>query len=651
MSKENGIKFSGKPGKGLTFEEFDKKTLSWARKQYGNSYAKQLWENTLIDLKSLDLTEDLDYYKFEEHCDFVYDVLSHESAKHADTLYTSAKFWTVKWQIENRQRQYEKLFCFLETLCEGEAERQLHVQGVEKTKGIRKHFFERFGSGQPIVLQERVRKYMLGMPDANGVAFPPRVNMVDKLDQLEEERNYLLRMCPKDKHKDYEEGKESTLVRNILNFLPAEYDDAVQNVRNLMKIREMVSSGDVNVITNLDDAIKINYDTSWLPPYAELRVGLVNAWMKFQRRWDESKGSKSKNGHPVMVIGENGKETTCYGCGQVGHVRGSPDCKAGKDAVWGGAPKAYLEKIAKKFGIGPAMKKRAHEAESKPPCKFYKEGYCKHADRCNFAHEGQQGGSKRPRELKGKGKGKGRGKGKGKGKGRGKGNRASQGTTLVVKKKGSIVKEEGSSMMVGRSYDADKDGNENCEVEDELYNLMRGYESEEEEDEVDSDSEPEVQQVEPPVEPVTSAPEWGSSLSAPTWGNSSASASSAPEWGSTVSRTDRPTWGSSSVGDIDREDAEEWTEKQRRSQRMRRDEEMRGGNSPPPKLKEENLFSEGDSRPITRHVYRTKEEEDNWGWGKNEEKISDMFEQINNGSFNPRGSREEAEKSWTRMTG
>jgi hypothetical protein len=256
-------------------------------------------------------------------------------------------------------------------------------------------------------LQERVRKYMLGMPDANGLAFPPRVNMVDKLDQLEEERNYLLRMCPKDKHKDYEEGKESTLVRNILNFLPAEYDDAVQNVRNLMKIREMVSSGDVNAITNLDDAIKINYDTSWLPPYAELRVGLVNAWMKFQRRWDESKGSRSKG--PVMVVGEDGKEITCFGCGQVGHLRGSPDCKAGKDAVWGGAPKAYLDKIAKKFGTGPTPTKRCRAEESKPVCKFFQEGYCKYADRCNFAHEGS-GGSKRPHEAYGKGKGKAKAK-------------------------------------------------------------------------------------------------------------------------------------------------------------------------------------------------------------------------------------------------
>ena len=128
-------KFSGKPGKGLTFQEFDLKVLSWARKQYGNSYAKPLWENSLPDILNLDLTDDLDSYVFEEHCEFVYDVLGHESTKHADTLYHTAKFWTVKWQSENRQRQYEKLFCYLETICEDEALRQLYAQGVEKTKG------------------------------------------------------------------------------------------------------------------------------------------------------------------------------------------------------------------------------------------------------------------------------------------------------------------------------------------------------------------------------------------------------------------------------------------------------------------------------------------------------------------------------------
>jgi hypothetical protein len=233
---------------------------------------------------------------FEEHCEFVYDVLGHVSTKNADTLYSAPKFWTIKWQLENRQRRYEKLFCYLETICEDEAKRQLHAQGVEKTKGLRKYFFERFGSGQPEVLQERVRAYMLAMPNSHGIAFPHRVNMPDKLDQLEEERNYLLRMCPKEKHKDYDEGKESTLVRNILNFLPAEYDEAVQNVRNLMKIREMIKSGSLDAITNLDDAIRINYDTSWLPPYPELRVGLVNAYTRMKKRWDENAGNKSKGG-------------------------------------------------------------------------------------------------------------------------------------------------------------------------------------------------------------------------------------------------------------------------------------------------------------------------------------------------------------------
>ena len=72
-------KFSGKLDKGLTFEEFDKKALSWARKEYGNSYAKQLWENTLPDINNLDLKEDYDYYLFQEHCEYVYDMLCLES--------------------------------------------------------------------------------------------------------------------------------------------------------------------------------------------------------------------------------------------------------------------------------------------------------------------------------------------------------------------------------------------------------------------------------------------------------------------------------------------------------------------------------------------------------------------------------------------
>ena len=76
--------------------------------------------------------------------------------------------------------------------------------------------FRRFGAGQPEILQARVRLYLLGMPDSNGVAFPTRVNIETKLDTLEEEREYLLDMCPSELRASYEDGKEETLIRILL---------------------------------------------------------------------------------------------------------------------------------------------------------------------------------------------------------------------------------------------------------------------------------------------------------------------------------------------------------------------------------------------------------------------------------------------------
>ncbi len=68
-----------------------------------NAYAKQLWENTLPDINNLDLTGDLDNFVFEEHCEFVYDVLGHESAKHADTyiLAQSSGLSNGSWRTDS----------------------------------------------------------------------------------------------------------------------------------------------------------------------------------------------------------------------------------------------------------------------------------------------------------------------------------------------------------------------------------------------------------------------------------------------------------------------------------------------------------------------------------------------------------------------
>ncbi len=45
--------------------------------------------------------------------------------------------------------------------------------GVKKMNTIREYMFRRFGAGKPDALTERVMLYLLGMPDPNGVPFPP----------------------------------------------------------------------------------------------------------------------------------------------------------------------------------------------------------------------------------------------------------------------------------------------------------------------------------------------------------------------------------------------------------------------------------------------------------------------------------------------
>ncbi len=143
---------------------------------------------------------------------------------------------------------------------------------------MREYMFRRFGAGQPEVLQDRVRLYLLGIPDPNGQAFPPRVNMEIKLDELEEEREYLLKMCPADMRETYEDGKEENLVRMLVRLLPAEYDQAVKAVKDLARLRKYSERGQLDAITNCEDNTRANYATDYLPNYTELRFELINAY-------------------------------------------------------------------------------------------------------------------------------------------------------------------------------------------------------------------------------------------------------------------------------------------------------------------------------------------------------------------------------------
>ena len=83
--KATGIamdKFTGK-GNGMPFYRLDEQVISWGRAKYGEKYAKALWRDELVVLKDLNMEDDLDKYKFDEHCSLVNDVITCESPKYA----------------------------------------------------------------------------------------------------------------------------------------------------------------------------------------------------------------------------------------------------------------------------------------------------------------------------------------------------------------------------------------------------------------------------------------------------------------------------------------------------------------------------------------------------------------------------------------
>jgi hypothetical protein len=281
--------YSGKK-EGLTFEKFDDVVISWGLEKYGDKYANALWKNELLSLGSLNLNDDLDRYGFETYCEWMFDILSLDSPKYTAELWRSERFWTKKWQLEQRQRQREKMYCYLEKITTGEAKRQLIKRGVGHMSTMRRYYFDRFGAGQPEILAEKTRIFLLGMPGKDGEVFPPRCNMKTKLDLLETEREYRLEMCPKDKRDTYEDAKKHTLVRILLKTLPAEYDGAVKSVRDLIKLRKYGVMGDFSGISNKDDHTRTNYDSKWLPPYDELRVELVNSWQLQESKEKEGFG-------------------------------------------------------------------------------------------------------------------------------------------------------------------------------------------------------------------------------------------------------------------------------------------------------------------------------------------------------------------------
>jgi hypothetical protein len=100
---EQEFMYSGR-ALGMTFEQFGECVVSWGRAKFGEKYIKGLWRNELLALDDLDLDDELDKFRMEEHCELVYQVLLISSPKYADSLLGTKKFESKTFQLETRAR-------------------------------------------------------------------------------------------------------------------------------------------------------------------------------------------------------------------------------------------------------------------------------------------------------------------------------------------------------------------------------------------------------------------------------------------------------------------------------------------------------------------------------------------------------------------
>jgi hypothetical protein len=336
------------------------------------------------------------------------------------TTYTTNRYSepkSIKWNSGNPRKSFAS--SRRPVLVQGKQQDNCENKGgVRKMDVMRDFMFRRFGAGQPEVIQDRVRKYLLVMPDANGEAFPPRRDMDAKLDALETEREYLIEMYSKDKRDAYQDGQEETLIRMILRFLPAEYDAAMKSVRDLSRLRKYGEEGDITQITNLEDNSRLNYSANWLPDYLELRIELVNAYQLAKRRRDEKRqGEKIKNGNPVMPILDGldqpgANAGPCYHCGEKDHRATDPACKGKEGEFQNDALEWFKRKAGGGKGkvkekgkcIGKSKRNRTWKDKgdnTKPTCFNFSKGngYYKWGDNCRFSHDGLKGGKRKASSM------------------------------------------------------------------------------------------------------------------------------------------------------------------------------------------------------------------------------------------------------------
>ena len=256
----------------------------------------------------------------------VWEAINEQDSHRAKGLWdVSSGFWQKSWHSKWRRKQHDRLCDKVEASVKDSAALEVANLGMDKAEDLRAHLFKQFGrAGEDV--HARQERFEAGMPaNAGGIPFYSGVDIVEKLRQLEAERVALYKLCPAGRKKDYEWGKESTLVKIVLRHLrPTEYSACVKSLVGDIKLKMDVKAsipvwneetGEYAVPErtgqNTEDWDYRNYHEDWLPKWADLKSKLVSEYK--EKHFQNPGASKGKQGHhdgkqlPTMYM-----PGTCY---------------------------------------------------------------------------------------------------------------------------------------------------------------------------------------------------------------------------------------------------------------------------------------------------------------------------------------------------
>ena len=196
-------------GKEEEWDSFDRRMIRFMRKKL-DVFGEKLWLGEIVDITNLDKK------KFGDHVMSVYQAIRITQPREAKELIKKkSEFFKKSWHVQWLARQANLMVDQIEDHAKGQAEVEVVNYSGDK-KMIRLHLYKQFGAGSGGDIHSQELEYEKGMPDGNGVAFRPGMDITVKLRQLEGRKIYFWKMCEPAKRKKYIFCQEPRLVRIVL---------------------------------------------------------------------------------------------------------------------------------------------------------------------------------------------------------------------------------------------------------------------------------------------------------------------------------------------------------------------------------------------------------------------------------------------------